>query len=182
MNESRKSDSFLVPKKRLNKGPKPAEVAEGRKGTEGNGKQQNMRQTLGWESVHSALLPIHRKAKEDKRARFTTLMHHVYNPATLEAAFYSLKKKAAPGIDGTTWQLYEGEVERNLNSLSERLRAGAYRAKPVKRAYIPKADGRQRPLGITTLEDKVVQRATVVVLNAVYEADFLGFVCHERGR
>src|SRR5256885_1780192 len=90
-------------------------------------------------------------------------------------AYFSLKKEAAPGVDGETWRHYGEELERNLQDLSERLKRGAYRAKPVRRVYIPKADGRQRPIGVPVLEDKIVQRATVAVLNAIYETDFLGF-------
>jgi len=107
--------------------------------------------------------------------RFTALLHHVYDVARLHAAFFALKKDAAPGVDGETWRHYEAKLEPNLQTLSERLKRGAYRAKPVRRAYIPKADGRQRPLGVTALEDKIVQRATVDVVNAIYETDFLGF-------
>jgi group II intron reverse transcriptase/maturase len=107
--------------------------------------------------------------------RFTALLHHVYDVSRLRAAFFALKKDAAPGVDGETWRHYEQALETNLQALSERLRHGAYRAKPVRRAYIPKADGRQRPLGVPVLEDKIVQRATVDVLNAIYETDFLGF-------
>jgi len=107
--------------------------------------------------------------------RFTTLLHHVYKPDALRAAYLALKRDASPGVDGETWRHYGESLEGNLLDLSERLKRGAYRAKPVRRAYIPKADGRQRPLGITALEDKIVQRATVDVLNAIYETDFLGF-------
>jgi len=107
--------------------------------------------------------------------RFTTLLHHVYNLDALRTAYFALKRDASPGVDGETWRHYGEELEGNLLDLSERLKRGAYRAKPVRRAYIPKADGRQRPLGVTTLEDKIVQRATVDVLNAIYETDFLGF-------
>jgi group II intron reverse transcriptase/maturase len=107
--------------------------------------------------------------------RFTALLHHIYNPETLREAYFRLKRKAAPGVDGETWTHYGKDLEENLADLSGRLKRGAYRAKPVKRAYIPKADGRQRPLGVTALEDKLVQRATVEVLNAIYEVDFLGF-------
>ena len=107
--------------------------------------------------------------------RFTALLHHIYNLDTLRMAYFSLKKEAAPGVDGETWRHYGEELERNLQDLSERLKRGAYRAKPVRRVYIPKADGRQRPLGVTALEDKIVQRAAVEVLNAIYETDFLGF-------
>jgi group II intron reverse transcriptase/maturase len=107
--------------------------------------------------------------------RFTTLLHHVYNLDALRTAYFALKRDASPGVDGETWRHYGEGLEGNLLDLCERLERGAYRAKPVRRAYIPKADGRQRPLGVTTLEDKIVQRATVDVLNAIYETDFLGF-------
>ncbi len=107
--------------------------------------------------------------------RFTALLHHIYNLETLRMAYFRLKKEAAPGVDGETWRHYGEELEENLQDLSERLKRGAYRAKPVRRVYIPKADGRQRPLGVTALEDKIVQRAAVEVLNAIYETDFLGF-------
>jgi RNA-directed DNA polymerase len=107
--------------------------------------------------------------------RFTALLHHIYNPEALRAAYVCLKKEAAPGVDGETWRHYGETLEDNLQDLSHRLQRGAYRAKPVRRTYIPKADGRQRPLGVPVLEDKIVQRATVEVLNAIYETDFLGF-------
>jgi group II intron reverse transcriptase/maturase len=107
--------------------------------------------------------------------RFTALLHHVYDRSRLRAAFLALKKDAAPGVDGETWRHYEQTLDANLQDLSERLQRGAYRAKPVRRAYIPKTDGRQRPLGVPVLEDKIVQRATVDVMNAIYETDFLGF-------
>src|SRR5437660_1119068 len=114
-------------------------------------------------------------AKQDRKLRFTALLHHIYNLETLRMAYFSLKKEAAPGVDGETWRHYGEELERNLQNLSERLKRGAYRAKPVRRVYIAKTDGRQRPLGVPVLEDKIVQRATVEVLNAIYETDFLGF-------
>jgi group II intron reverse transcriptase/maturase len=107
--------------------------------------------------------------------RFTALLHHVYNPDTLRRAYFALKQDAAPGMDGQTWKVYGEALEENLRDLSDRLKRGAYRAKPVRRVFIPKADGRQRPLGVPVLEDKIVQRATVEVLNAIYETDFLGF-------
>jgi group II intron reverse transcriptase/maturase len=118
---------------------------------------------------------IRQAACRDKELRFTTLWHHVYNVERLREAYFSLKRKAAPGVDGETWRHYGESLERNLDDLSDRLKRGAYRAKPVRRVYIPKADGRQRPLGVTALEDKIVQRSTVEVLNAIYETDFLGF-------
>lgn len=143
--------------------------------TEGNSPQQNTRQTQGWESVNSALMAIRKTAQADKKMRFTALLHHVYNVDLLHETFYSLKRKAAAGIDGETWDAYEANLAYNLQGLSDRLKRGAYRAKPVKRVFIPKADGKQRPLGIPTLEDKLVQKATVTVLNAIYETDFVDF-------
>jgi len=125
--------------------------------------------------VQQALERVRQAARKDKKLRFTTLLHHIYNPSTLREAYFGLKRDAAPGVDGQTWQSYGQDLEANLQDLSARLKRGAYRAKPTRRAYIPKADGRQRPLGVTTLEDKLVQRATTEVLNAVYETDFLGF-------
>jgi group II intron reverse transcriptase/maturase len=125
--------------------------------------------------VQQALARVRQAAQKDKKLRFTTLLHHIYNPSTLREAYFGLKRDAAPGVDGQTWQQYGQDLEANLQDLSARLKRGAYRAKPVRRAYIPKPDGRQRPLGVTTLEDKLVQRATTEVLNAVYETDFLGF-------
>jgi len=107
--------------------------------------------------------------------RFTALLHHVYQLDALRAAYSSLKKEAAPGVDGETWRHYGEALEEHLHDLSERLTRGAYRAKPVRRVYISKEDGRQRPLGVPALEDNIVQRATVEVLNAIYETDFLGF-------
>jgi group II intron reverse transcriptase/maturase len=118
---------------------------------------------------------IRQAACRDKRLQFTTLWHHVYNIDHLRKAYWSLKRDAAPGVDGETWRHYGVNREENLLDLADRLKRGAYRAKPVKRAFIPKPDGRQRPLGVTVLEDKIVQRTTVEVLNAIYETDFLGF-------
>ncbi len=126
-------------------------------------------------NLQSALERIRQAACRDRKMRFTTLWHHVHNIHRLRQAYFSLKRNAAPGVDGLTWQQYGENLEANLQELSERLQRGAYRAKPVRRVYIPKADGRQRPLGVTALEDKIVQRATVEVMNAIYETDFLGF-------
>ena len=125
--------------------------------------------------LQNALERIRWAACRDKRMRFTALWHHVYNVDRLRKAYYNLKRSAAPGVDGETWASYGQNLEENLLDLSSRLQRGAYRAKPVKRGYIPKPDGRQRPLGITVLEDKIVQRSVVEVLNATYEVDFLGF-------
>ena len=107
--------------------------------------------------------------------RFTALLHHIYDLKTLRTAYRALKREAAAGVDGETWRHYGERLEDNLRDLADRVKRGAYRAKPVRRVYIPKADGRQRPLGVTALEDKLLQRATVEVLNAIYETDFLGF-------
>ena len=113
-------------------------------------------------------------ARQRKKEKFISLFHHI-NVETLRLAFYALKRQAAPGVDGVTWQDYEADLERNLADLHDRVHRGAYRPQPSRRTYIPKADGRQRPLAIAALEDKIVQGATVMVLNAIYEEDFLGF-------
>ncbi len=123
----------------------------------------------------SALERVRQAARRNSKQRFTALLHHVCDIERLRAAYFALKRNAAPGVDGETWRHYGQTLEDNLRGLSERLKRGAYRAKPVRRAYIPKADGRQRPLGVPALEDKIVQRAVVEVLNAIYETDFLGF-------
>jgi len=130
---------------------------------------------MGSNNLPNAMERIRQAACRDKRMRFTTLWHHVYNIDLLRDSYLRLKRDVAPGIDGETWRHYGEKLEENLQDLSERLKRGAYRARPVKRAYIPKPDGRQRPLGVTALEDKIVQKATVEVLNAIYETDFLGF-------
>jgi RNA-directed DNA polymerase len=126
-------------------------------------------------ALPSELERIRQAARRDKEAKFTALWQHVYKVERLRESYYGLKRTAAPGVDGETWKQYGKDLEEKLEALSKRLRRGAYRAKPVRRAYIPKPDGRQRPLGVTALEDKIVQRATVEVLNAIYETDFLGF-------
>lgn len=141
----------------------------------GNPRQQNASRTQDRIGAPSALERVRGVAERDKQVRFTTLLHHVYDVGRLRATYFALRRDAAAGIDGETWEHYGQALEENLADLSGRLKRGAYRAKPVKRAYIPKADGRQRPLGIPTLEDKLVQRATADVLHAICEADFLGF-------
>jgi group II intron reverse transcriptase/maturase len=152
-----------------------AEGGEVRGLAKGNPPQQNMPRTQSRSGMPSALERIGAVARTDKKVRFTALMHHVYDPDTLRGAYYGLKRDAAPGVDGETWREYGEQLEENLKDLSERLKRGAYRAKPVRRVFIPKSDGGMRPLGVTTLEDKIVQRAVVEVLNPIYEADFLGF-------
>lgn len=178
MNDGGKSDRPIVPEKGANKGsgkPFPAERPEGRGLAKGNPGEQSRFWTQGQHDLDHALDRIRASAKEDKGRRFTALWHHVYNVNRLRRAYQSLKRGASPGVDGVTWAGYGQSLEENLKDLSGRLQRGAYHAPPVRRVYIPKTDGRQRPIGITALEDKIVQRATAEVLNAVYEADFLGF-------
>ncbi len=176
MNGHRKSDSPTVPMKSPNKAGQPAaEEMEGRGLAKGNPRQQNAPRTQRRQGAHSALERVRLAATRDRRMRFTALLHHIYELETLRAAYLSLKREASAGVDGETWRHYGERLEENLRDLADRVKRGAYRAKPVRRVYIPKADGRQRPLGVTALEDKVVQRATVEVLNTIYETDFLGF-------
>src|SRR3989449_4253374 len=171
-----KSDRPTVPAKSPNNAGQPAaEGMEGRGLAKGNLLQQNASRTPSREDAPSALERVRQAASKDKKLRFTALLHHIYNLETLRMAYFSLKKEAAPGVDGETWRHYGEALEDNLQDLSYRLKRGAYRAKPVRRAYIDKNDGRKRPLGVPVLEDKIVQRATVEVLNAIYETDFLGF-------
>jgi RNA-directed DNA polymerase len=178
MNDNRKSDKSIVPEKPSNKEsgrPRSAEGVEERDLAKGNSGEQTRFWTQGQTDLQHALDRIRKAAKEDRKQRFTALWHHVYNINRLRMAYLALKREASPGVDGQTWRDYGESLEEHLKDLSERLKRGTYRAKPVKRIYIPKADGRERPIGITILEDKIVQRATAEVLNAVYEVDFLGF-------
>jgi RNA-directed DNA polymerase len=176
MNEHGKSDRPIVPGKSPNKVRTPmAEEMEGRGLAKGNLSQQNAPRTQSRISSPSELAQIRQTAKSNKDVKFTALMHHIYRIDTLRFAYSQLKRHAAAGVDGETWQHYGEDLEANLQDLSHRLKRGAYRAKPVRRVYIPKADGRQRPLGVPALEDKLVQRAAVEVLNNIYETDFLGF-------
>jgi retron-type reverse transcriptase len=151
-----------------------AEVVEGRELAKGNSAEQNRVRTQRRAALSRALDRV-RQAARDSAMRLTALWHHVTSIDRLREAYYSLNHHAAPGVDGQTWAAYGEQLEANLRDLSARLKRGAYHAPPVERVYIPKADGRQRPIGKPTLEDKIVQRATVEVLNAVYEEDFLGF-------
>jgi len=171
-----KSDRPTVPVKSPNNAGQPvAEGMEGRGLAKGNLPQQNASRTPSREDALSALERVRQAASKDKETRFTALLHHIYNLETLRRAYFSLKKEASPGVDGETWRHYGETLEDNLQDLSHRLKRGAYRAKPVRRAYIGKSDGRKRPLGVPVLEDKIVQRAAVEVLNAIYETDFLEF-------
>src|SRR5262245_4286138 len=176
MHEHGKSARRVVPAKPPNNGrPWPAEGVEGRRLAKGNSHQQTMLRTQRRGRMSHALERVRHVASRDRKKRFTTLLHHVYRLDTLRRAYFGLKRAAAPGVDGVTWQQYGEHLEENLQELVERLQRGAYQAKPTRRSYIAKADGRQRPLGITALEDKIVQSAVVEVLNAIYEVDFLGF-------
>jgi group II intron reverse transcriptase/maturase len=175
-----KSDCCVVPWKRPNKAagatPAAAEAVEGRRQAKGNAVQLRMfRRSSRVYDVDTALDGIRQTAKSRPAAKFTTLMHHIYAVERLRVAYHALRRDAAVGVDGQSWQSYGQELEANLSELSDRLARGGYRPQPVRRTYIDKADGTKRPLGVPALEDKIVQRATVDVLNAIYEQDFCGF-------
>lgn len=175
MHDPEKSDSGIVAVKPTNKTGQPAaELVEPRPGTKGNAEQQRMHRTQGRARMSQSLDRVRNAARQRKKERFTALFHHV-NVDTLRTAFYALKRKAAPGVDGVTWRDYEADLELRLRNLHGRVQGGAYRPQPSRRTYIPKADGKQRPLAIAALEDKIVQGAAVMVLNAIYEGDFCGF-------
>jgi RNA-directed DNA polymerase len=175
MNEPKKSDPPILAMKSTNKAEKSAaESAERRGGTKGNTDQCATRRTQSRASVSIGLDRVRKAAKANRKARFTALPHYV-DAALLRSSYHWLKRDAAPGVDGVTWRAYGERLEANLVDLRTRVHRGAYRAQPSRRRYIPKPDGRQRPLGIAALEDKIVQRAVVEVLNATYEPDFLGF-------
>ncbi|MBD3336787.1 MAG: group II intron reverse transcriptase/maturase [Candidatus Eisenbacteria bacterium] len=171
-----KSDRPIRPAKLPNNVGRPmAEAAEGRGLTKENADQRNTPQTQGWNhGVPNGLDRVRQAALRCKKERFSALFHHI-TVERLRDAFFKIKKNAAPGVDGVMWAQYGEDLEKNLQDFHKRLHRGAYRAKPSRRAYIPKSDGRQRPLGIAALEDKIVQRAAAEVLNAIYEVDFLGF-------
>src|SRR6516225_2864002 len=175
MHADGKSDGRVLPTKCPNKSGNPqAEGIEGRRPAKENTEQTTTSQTQSWNDALRGLRGVREAAKRDKRLKFTALLHHVSVPL-LESSFYALKRDAAPGVDGVTWQEYETGLSERLKDLHSRVHRGTYRAQPSKRAYIPKTDGRQRPLGIAALEDKIVQHAVVTVLNPIYEEDFLGF-------
>lgn len=175
MHEGGKSDSPVVPVKPPNKAGRPvAEVVEERGLAKGNTTRSTRPGHCAGQGVSSGLDRVRETARRDKECRFTALLHHV-DLARLRTAYWALSPKAAAGVDGETWGTYGQDLEANLQDLLGRVHAGRYRAKPSRRVYIPKADGRLRPLGIAALEDKILQRAVVEVLNAVYEVDFLGF-------
>ena len=175
MHGREKSDPAIVAMKPTNKAGRPAaESAERRVGAKGNADQQSTRRAQDRESVSQALDRIRQAARQRKKEKFTALYHHLSIPM-LRTAFYALKREAAPGVDGLTWQDYEVDLDRRIEDLHTRVQRGAYRAQPSRRRYIPKTDGRQRPLAVAALGDKIVQRATVAVLNVIYEEEFVGF-------
>ena len=175
MDDRGKSDDLVVPAKRPNNAQGgAAEAVEGRGSPKGNAASETRPGHGAGRGVSSDLDRVRRVARKDSGVRFTALLHHV-DVDRLRAAYWALKPKAAAGVDGVTWHDYGQDLEDNLEDLHRRVHRGSYRAKPSRRVYIPKPDGRLRPLGITALEDKLLQRALVEVLNAVYEQDFLGF-------
>ncbi|WP_343577640.1 group II intron reverse transcriptase/maturase [Mycobacterium sp.] len=175
MHEHGESDGCVVPAKLANKAVTAvAEPVEGRRPAKGNTDRPTRPGPSAGQGVTRGLDRVREAARRDKDARFTALLHHV-DLARLRAAYRALSPKAAPGADGVTWAAYGQDLETNLQGLLGRLHAGSYRPSPSRRVYIPKSDGRTRPLGIASLEDKILQRAVVEVLNAIYEVDFLGF-------
>jgi RNA-directed DNA polymerase len=175
MDERGKSDGPVVPAKPPNNAARAvAEVVEERGPAKGNTASTTHPGRSAGHGAPSGLERVREVARRDKEARFTALLHHV-TVERLRAAYRAIRPKAAPGVDGVTWDAYGQDLEANVQDLHRRLHAGSYRARPSRRSYIPKADGRLRPLGIATLEDKILQRAVVEVLNAVYETDFRGF-------
>jgi RNA-directed DNA polymerase len=179
MHDREKSHSAIVAAKPTNKADATsvadaAEPVEPRAGTKRNAGKQSTHRTQGWVRVTQALDRVRQAARQRKEEKFTSLFHHL-SVDLFREAFLALKRDAAPGVDGLTWATYEADLERNLTDLHSRVQRGAYRALPSRRAYIPKADGKQRPLAVSALEDKIVQKATVAVLNCIYEEEFLGF-------
>jgi RNA-directed DNA polymerase len=175
MNGAKKSDSSIVPAKPANKVERSAaEAVEGGDGTKRNAELQSTVRTRSREAVTQAQARIRGAVIRNKKEKLTALLHHV-SVDVLRWAFFNLKKGAAPGVDGLTWADYAADLDRNLTDLHARVHSGAYRALPSRRKYIPKADGKQRPLGIAALEDKIVQAAVVAILTPIYEAEFLGF-------
>jgi RNA-directed DNA polymerase len=175
MHDRGKSDGPIVPVKLPNNAQgRAAEAVEGSGPAKGNTSSETRPGPSAGQGALSGLDRVRRVAATDKEARFTALLHHA-DVDRLRAAYWALEPKAAPGVDGVTWVDYGQDLEENLRDLHARVHRGAYRARPSRRVYIPKPDGRQRPLGVASLEDKILQRAVVEVLNAIYEADFLGF-------
>ena len=175
MNGPEKSDPAVVAVRPLNKTGRPAaEAVERRAGAKGNAGQQSTHRAQNRERVSQALDRVRQAARRGRKEQFTALLHHV-NIDALRLAFDTLRRDAAAGADGVTWRDYAEGLESRLEDLHRRIHCGAYRPRPARRTYIPKVDGRQRPLAIAALEDKIVQSATANVLNAIYETDFVGF-------
>src|SRR5712671_1377396 len=175
MHAFEESDSGIIPMNHSNKDGKPyAESEEGRPLIKENTRQPSTYPTQSEKCVSQGLARVRKAARENKEMKFTALLHHL-TVDLLRESFYSLKRKAAPGVDGVTWQEYEDGLEDRLTDLHGRVHRGAYRAMPSRRVYIEKADGRQRPLAVPAIEDKLVQQAVVTILNQIYEEDFLGF-------
>src|SRR5215469_1073961 len=172
---SEKSGCAVVPVNQPNKGrPLPAEAGEGRAQAKENIDQPRMHLTQSGVRMSQGLNGVRKAARERKQERFTSLLHHL-KVELLRDSFYALQRKASPGVDGVSWQEYETGLEDRITDLHRRVHRGAYRAKPSRRVYIPKSDGRQRPIGVAAVEDKIVQQAVVTVLNQIYEVDFKGF-------
>ena len=178
MHDGEESDAAIVAEKPTNKARArivpAAEPAERRAATSRNANEQSTHRTQGRKRVAQALARVRQAARLRKKEKFTALHHHL-SIDLLREAFSALKRGAAPGVDDLTWATYATDLERNLTDLHARVHSGAYRALPARRTYIPKADGRQRPLAVAALEDKIAQRATIAVLNLIYEEEFLGF-------
>src|SRR6202011_5279607 len=175
MHVTEESHSGIVPMNHSNKdGNTSAESGEGRPLIKENTRQPNTYPTQSEERVSQGLAGVRKAARENKKMKFTALLHHL-TVDLLRESFYSLKRKAAPGVDGVTWQGYEAGREDRLVDLHSRVHRGAYRAMTSRRVYIEKENGRKRPLGFAALEDKIVQQAVVTILNQIYEEDFLGF-------
>jgi group II intron reverse transcriptase/maturase len=175
MNDSRKSDNNIVPEKPANKeGKISEEQVEGRALTKGNIVTSAAVRTQGRGAVSIGLQGVRRKAQQDKDVRFNNLLHHI-TPDLLIESYYGLKKNVAAGVDKVSWHQYKDGLAERIEDLHNRVHAGSYRAQPVRRSYINKADGRKRPLGVTALEDKIVQQAAATILNQIYETDFMGF-------
>src|SRR3954452_3255435 len=175
MSARARSDLPEVAEKRANKAASAvAELVERRGGAKENAELQSTVRTQSREAVSQAQARIREAVNRNRQDKLTALLHHL-TIDVLRASFFGLKKSAAPGVDEMTWTEYAEGLEENLSDLHSRVQTGAYRALPSRRTYIPKADGRQRPLGIAALEDKIVQGAAVMVLNAIFKEDFLGF-------
>ena len=175
MHEREKSDPAIVAMKPANNAERSAaEPVEPRAGAEGNVGQHSTDRAQNRATVSQALERIRQVAGQGNKEKFTTLLHHI-STDHLEQAFLELKEDAAAGVDGLRWQDYAADLERNIEDLHARVHRGAYRAQPSRRVFIPKPDGRQRPIAVAALEDKIVQRAAATLLNAIYEEDVLGF-------